>query len=123
MNKTLLPCPFCGSEAELYGEEDMVWAICTNNKCYMAYPVAKFDEPEDAMEAWNKRTIVDENVTKVYGTGTATRRIDDLGRIVIPKEMREAIRITEGDVLELILYTSAGGIFIKPIKKEVEHDA
>ena len=29
------------------------------------------------------------------------RRIDDLGRVVIPKEQRRLMRITEGDPLEL----------------------
>lgn len=29
------------------------------------------------------------------------RRIDDLGRIVIPKEMRQTLRIKEGDSLEI----------------------
>lgn len=31
------------------------------------------------------------------------RRIDDLGRIVIPKEIRRKLNITEGDPLELSL--------------------
>lgn len=31
------------------------------------------------------------------------RRIDDLGRIVIPKEIRRTMRISEGDPLELFL--------------------
>ena len=29
------------------------------------------------------------------------RRIDDLGRIVIPKEIRKTLRIKEGDPLEI----------------------
>ena len=32
---------------------------------------------------------------------TVTRRIDDLGRIVLPKEMREAMRLKEGEALDL----------------------
>lgn len=32
------------------------------------------------------------------------RRIDDLGRVVIPKEIRCTMRIREGDPLEMFLY-------------------
>ena len=35
------------------------------------------------------------------------RRIDDLGRVVIPKEIRRTMRIREGDPLEI--FTGAGG--------------
>ena len=35
------------------------------------------------------------------------RRIDDLGRVVIPKEIRRTMRIREGDPLEI--YTNASG--------------
>ena len=35
------------------------------------------------------------------------RRIDDLGRIVIPKEIRRSFRIKEGDPLEI--FTDAEG--------------
>ena len=35
------------------------------------------------------------------------RRIDDLGRVVIPKEIRRTMRIREGDPLEI--FTNAGG--------------
>ncbi len=31
------------------------------------------------------------------------RRIDDLGRVVIPKEIRKTLRIKEGNLLETIL--------------------
>ena len=30
------------------------------------------------------------------------RRIDDLGRVVVPKEIRRTLRIREGDPLEII---------------------
>lgn len=39
------------------------------------------------------------------------RRIDDLGRVVIPKEIRRTLRIREGDPLEL--FTAHDGIFFK----------
>ena len=35
------------------------------------------------------------------------RRIDDLGRVVIPKEIRRTMRIREGEPLEI--YTSSDG--------------
>ena len=35
------------------------------------------------------------------------RRIDDLGRVVIPKEIRRTMRIREGDPLEI--YTNSDG--------------
>lgn len=39
------------------------------------------------------------------------RRIDDLGRVVIPKEIRRAMRIREGDPLEL--YTDGDVVMFK----------
>ena len=39
------------------------------------------------------------------------RRIDDLGRIVIPREIRRSLRIREGDPLEL--YTQDGAVTFK----------
>ena len=35
------------------------------------------------------------------------RRIDDLGRVVIPKEIRRTLRIKEGDPLETTLEQSS----------------
>ena len=34
------------------------------------------------------------------------RRVDDLGRIVIPKEIRRTLRIREGDPLQMTLTVS-----------------
>lgn len=41
------------------------------------------------------------------------RRIDDLGRIVIPKEIRRTLRIREGDPLEIYTDNSSNIIFKK----------
>ena len=38
------------------------------------------------------------------------RRIDDLGRVVVPKEIRRILRIREGDPLEI--YTGESGEII-----------
>jgi spore_V_T: stage V sporulation protein T len=39
------------------------------------------------------------------------RRIDDLGRVVIPKEIRRTLRIREGDPLEIYTATDGEVIF------------
>ena len=46
------------------------------------------------------------------------RRIDDLGRVVIPKEIRRTMRIREGDPLEIFVSNEGEVIFKKysPIK-------
>lgn len=48
------------------------------------------------------------------------RRLDDLGRVVIPKEIRRRIHIREGDPLEIYLDTVEGGVVFKPRQKEKE---
>ena len=49
------------------------------------------------------------------------RRIDDLGRIVIPKEIRRALKINDGDALE-ICYNN-GTVSIRKYKKSFEECA
>ena len=44
------------------------------------------------------------------------RRIDDLGRVVIPKEIRRSFKIREGDALEI--YTDNDTICFKKIETE-----
>ncbi|MGV6935896.1 AbrB/MazE/SpoVT family DNA-binding domain-containing protein [Paenibacillus sp. CMM36] len=46
------------------------------------------------------------------------RRTDDLGRIVIPKEMRSLMNIGEGDPLELFIDTELEQIVIKKYNVE-----
>lgn len=41
------------------------------------------------------------------------RRIDDLGRVIIPKEIRRNCKIREGDPLEIFLEDSGGIVFKK----------
>ena len=47
------------------------------------------------------------------------RRIDDLGRVVIPKEIRRALKIKEGDPLE-IFTARDGSIIIKSYRQPWE---
>ena len=43
----------------------------------------------------NRRNAIDMRATGIV------RRIDDLGRVVVPKEIRRTLRIREGDPLEI----------------------
>jgi stage V sporulation protein T len=45
------------------------------------------------------------------------RRIDDLGRVVIPKEIRKQARISEGDPLEIFL-SDDGAVCFKPYQEK-----
>ena len=57
MNAELKPCPFCGSEAELFEAPGVYFVECSNPKCN--YPT-NWDTKEEAVTAWN---------TRVYKTG------------------------------------------------------
>lgn len=48
------------------------------------------------------------------------RRVDDLGRIVLPKEARRKVGISEGTPMEI--FTSNGGIVLKKYYPENELD-
>ena len=49
------------------------------------------------------------------------RRIDDLGRVVIPREIRKTMKIKEGDPLE-IFTTREGEVVFKKYNYADEHD-
>lgn len=49
------------------------------------------------------------------------RRIDDLGRIVLPKDVRRAMRISEGDPLEMFV-TDTGEIVLRKYKSNLVRD-
>ena len=48
------------------------------------------------------------------------RRIDDLGRVVIPKEIRRTLRIREGDPLEIFVDRD-GEVILKKYSPIGEH--
>lgn len=48
------------------------------------------------------------------------RRIDDLGRVVIPKEIRRTMKICEGDPLEIFLEN--GGVIFKKYYPDYRDD-
>ena len=47
------------------------------------------------------------------------RRLDDLGRIVIPKEIRRSMGVGEGDPLEMFVDTDSGGLVLVPYRSEM----
>lgn len=51
------------------------------------------------------------------------RRIDDLGRVVIPKEIRRTLHIKEGDPLEIYLLEDGGVVFEKYSQMGYNEDA
>lgn len=59
-----------------------------------------------------KGKIVRREFFNMKATGIV-RRIDDLGRVVIPKEIRRTLRIREGDPLEIYTATDGEVIFKK----------
>lgn len=46
------------------------------------------------------------------------RRVDDLGRIVIPKEMRKELGVSDGDPMEMLLIDD--GVLIRPYPRAGE---
>ena len=58
---------------------------------------------------------------KMKSTGII-RRIDDLGRVVIPKEILRTMRIREGDPLEIFLDEQGGVMFRKYSKLSMNDD-
>lgn len=49
------------------------------------------------------------------------RRVDDLGRICLPKELRKAMNLNPGTAVEV--FTTPGGIVLKPYKEnEIDLD-
>lgn len=42
------------------------------------------------------------------------RRLDDLGRVVIPKEIRRSMGLCEGDALEMYIDTENNGLVLIP---------
>ena len=46
-------------------------------------------------------SFTNNRITTEFADGGIIRRIDDLGRVVIPKEIRRTLRIREGDPLEI----------------------
>jgi len=68
MSEKLLPCPFCGGEAEIERLEDpTIWFVdCSQCKCQLD---ETYETKEDVIEAWNTRRSL--SVTKIAKLLTA----------------------------------------------------
>jgi hypothetical protein len=64
MNKTLLPCPFCGKENPILFHPKKAkgdyfnWSIKCVHGC--SIQIDGYDDPESAIAAWNRRPDVEE---------------------------------------------------------------
>ena len=61
-------------------------------------------------------TSNEREVNKMIATGII-RRIDDLGRIVIPRDIRKKLKVSDGDPFEIFM-TNEGEVILKPYKKQ-----
>ena len=90
----VLGCPRTPQERCPYEKRRKIYE--SNRGAMGAPPVA---ESSDLSE-WPRSTDAKERRRRRQMSGTATgivRRVDDLGRIVIPKEIRRTLKIREGD--------------------------
>lgn len=70
-----------------------------------------------------KEQIADEEVMRNFGSTGIVRRIDELGRVVIPREVRRALRISEGDPMAIYFDNRKGVIMLQkyvPVDDEDE---
>jgi len=73
------------------------------------YAVETCSEYEEPPIWWEGGEIMEEPA--IYETSRIIRRVDDLGCIFIPKEIRRALQIHEGDPMEIIV--NENGILLK----------
>lgn len=72
------------------------------------------------LESYEKceKVLTEKKNSGFYSGPVITRRIDDLGRIVIPREFRKALRIREGDLMELTVVKGSPSILITKIAED-----
>ena len=72
------------------------------------------------LESYEKceRVLTEKKNSGFYSGPVITRRIDDLGRIVVPREFRKALRIREGDLMELTVVKGSPSILITKIAED-----
>ena len=54
-SETILNCPFCGSKAECYWDDDGYTTACTNSKCSVQMSPMDGQKKNEVILAWNTR--------------------------------------------------------------------
>ena len=72
------------------------------------------------LESYEKceKVLTEKKNSGFYSGPVIARRIDDLGRIVVPREFRKALRIREGDLMELTVVKGSPSILITKIAED-----
>ena len=93
----LKPCPFCGSEAVILGEDDgMYQVVCPN----CAANIDNYDyEKEVAAEKWNKRKIEDARATEI-------KRLREALEVILDEAQKDEPCIL---AIKVVAYTTLKG--------------
>lgn len=64
MSNELKPCPFCGSEADLFTLAKSMYTVdCTNTDCLAGSGIGHTEE--EAVELWNRRAVDTDELEKI----------------------------------------------------------
>ena len=90
----LLPCPFCGGEAELNGRNGEYYVDCNlqYGNCACIPTTWGFETEEEAIEAWNTRNPIERIVKKLEEKADEAH---DRYNPVIAQTFRRAIEIVK----------------------------
>ena len=57
--ESLRSCPFCGGKAKVYSISRHIWRAACDARVNCCYLAADWKTPEEAIAAWNRRTITE----------------------------------------------------------------
>lgn len=96
MAKKLKDCPFCGSEAECYIDDDWYWEyrVCCSNKNCILGDGSTFKSEEEAIAAWNRRDLEEEHREQLV------QELEDLKRVQGDPSTKYGIQLAIGKIKE-----------------------